>query len=107
MLFVDDIDKINWQFESQVALLWSFYDWIYRTKKPCITTTNQSREWWTEKMGAAFARRLFDDAQRPVRFGGKSERGMSDLKAKNWASLPAEVKPHVRQQLAEEAKALA
>lgn len=78
VLFVDDIDKINWQFESQVALLWSFYDWIYRTKKPCITTSNQSREWWTEKMGEPFARRLFDDAQRPVRFTKKTERGMGD-----------------------------
>ena len=105
MLFVDDIDKINWQFESQVALLWSFYDWIYRTKKPCITTTNQSREWWTEKMGAAFARRLFDDAQRPVRFVGKIEPSVSDRETKNWASLPAQVKTYVRQQLAEEAKA--
>ena len=68
VLLVDDIDKINWQFESKTELLFSFYDWIYRTKKPCITTTNQSREWWEEKMGAAFARRLFETAHRPVRF---------------------------------------
>ena len=71
VLFVDDLDKINWQFESQTTLLFSFYDWIYRTKKPCITTTNQSREWWTEKMGPAFARRLFESAHAPVKFTAK------------------------------------
>lgn len=68
ILFVDDLDKINWDFESQAQLLFSFFDWIYRAKKPCIATTNKNREWWTEKMGEAFARRLFDDACFEVKF---------------------------------------
>ena len=68
VLFVDDIDKINWQFESQQAALFAFYDWIYRHQKPCITTTNNSRAWWAERMGDAFARRLFDDAHFTVEF---------------------------------------
>lgn len=68
LLFVDDIDKINWQFESECAALFQFYDWIYRERRPCITTTNKDREWWAEKMGDAFARRLFDDAHRLVQF---------------------------------------
>jgi hypothetical protein len=69
ILFVDDLDKINWAFESQISSVFAFYDWIYRTRKPCITTTNKSREWWVEKMGEAFARRLFDDAHFAVSFG--------------------------------------
>lgn len=68
VLFVDDVDKINWQFESQKAALFSFYDWVYRKRKACITTTNKRREWWAEKMGEAFARRLFEDAHRVVTF---------------------------------------
>lgn len=68
VLFVDDVDKINWQWEGQAATLFSFYDWIYRAKKPCITTTNKDRKWWADKMGDAFARRLFDDAHFPVLF---------------------------------------
>lgn len=68
ILMVDDADKINWQFESQLQLLFAFYDWIYRTRKPCITTTNKDREWWANKMGEAFARRLFDDAHFAVNF---------------------------------------
>jgi DNA replication protein DnaC len=68
VLFVDDVDKINWQFESQAAALFSFYDWIYRTKKPCITTTNKDRKWWADKMGDAFTRRLFNDAHFSVLF---------------------------------------
>jgi hypothetical protein len=68
ILFVDDIDKINWDFESQPTLLFSFYDWIYRTRQPCITTTNKSLKWWTDKMGDAFARRLFASAHFTVDF---------------------------------------
>lgn len=67
-LFVDDLDKINWQFESEGAALFQFYDWVYREHRPCITTTNKDREWWTDKMGEAFARRLFDEAHQVVQF---------------------------------------
>jgi len=68
VLFVDDLDKINWQFESQQAALFQFYDWIYRAHKPCITTTNNKRDWWANKMGDAFTRRLFDDAHHAIQF---------------------------------------
>ncbi len=68
VLMVDDIDKINWQFESQQAMLFSFYDWVYRCERPCITTTNKPRAWWADRMGDAFARRLFNDAHFEVRF---------------------------------------
>lgn len=68
VLFVDDIDKINWQFESEGAALFQFYDWVYREQRPCITTTNKPRSWWADKQGDAFARRLFDDAHSEVDF---------------------------------------
>lgn len=68
VLFVDDLDKINWQFDSQKTALFAFYDWIYRRHKPCVTTTNKDRAWWADKMGDAFARRLFDDAHFEVKF---------------------------------------
>lgn len=68
LLFVDDLDKINWQFESQTAALFSFYDWVYREHRACVSTTNKDRKWWCEKMGDAFARRLFDDASFEVKF---------------------------------------
>lgn len=68
VLFVDDLDKFNHQFDSECAALFAFYDWIYRDHRPCITTTNKGREWWTKLMGDAFTRRLFDDAQREIKF---------------------------------------
>ncbi len=68
ILFVDDLDKINWDFESHAQMLFSFFDWVYRTKKPCIVTTNRSRKWWTDKAGEAFVRRLFVDACVEVEF---------------------------------------
>ena len=68
VLFVDDLDKFNAQFESEGAALFQFYDWIYREHIPCITTTNKSRVWWTKLMGDAFARRLFEDAHFEVKF---------------------------------------
>lgn len=68
VLFVDDIDKINWDFESHGQMLFAFFDWIYRTKKPCIITTNRDRKWWAAKMGDAFVRRIFDDAHFEVKF---------------------------------------
>ena len=67
-LFVDDIDKINWQFESQKEQLFAFYDWIYRANVPCITTTNKDRVWWADKMGDAFTRRIFEDAHFEIKF---------------------------------------
>ena len=68
LLFVDDLDKINWQFESEAAALFQFYDWVYRNRIPCITTTNRDRKWWTDKAGDAFVRRLFDEAHNAVQF---------------------------------------
>lgn len=68
VLMVDDLDKINWSFESQKSALFAFYDWIYRDHRPCITTTNKDRAWWTERMGEAFARRLFEDAHFTIQF---------------------------------------
>lgn len=68
MLFIDDLDKFNAQFESESAAIFQFYDWVYREHRPCLTTTNRSRVKWADKMGDAFARRLFDDAHRPVIF---------------------------------------
>jgi hypothetical protein len=68
VLFIDDLDKINWQFESHKEHLFAFYDWIYRMRRPCLTTTNKDRGWWAKMMGDAFARRLFQDAHTEVKF---------------------------------------
>lgn len=68
LLLVDDADKINWQFESEAGILFQFYDWIYRSKMPCITTTNRNRAWWMNHAGDAFVRRLFDDAHQEIEF---------------------------------------
>lgn len=68
VLFVDDIDKVNWSFESETSALFQFYDWIYRNHRPCITTTNNTEAWWKKKMGDAFTRRLFQDAHFAVTF---------------------------------------
>lgn len=65
---IDDLDKVNWQFESTTEALFAFYDWIYVHQKPCITTTNKDRAWWAKKMSDAFARRLFDACHTPVQF---------------------------------------
>ena len=71
VFMVDDIDKLNLQFESNGEALFAFYDYVYRKNVPCITTTNQPRTWWSKKMGEAFARRLFDDAHDTVDFSAK------------------------------------
>lgn len=68
VLLVDDVDKINCQFESEMSALFQFYDWVYRARRPVITTTNQNRAWWTDKFGSAFVRRLFDEAHFEVKF---------------------------------------
>lgn len=68
VLLVDDVDKINWAFESQPGVLFQFYDWVYRAKRPCITTTNKDRAWWVDHMGEPFVRRLFDEAHFTVNF---------------------------------------
>ena len=68
VLLVDDLEKINWQFESESAVLFQFYDWVYRAQRPCITTTNKDRAWWRERTGDAFVRRLFDEAHFEVKF---------------------------------------
>jgi hypothetical protein len=61
VLFVDDIEKINWDFSSCQQYLWSFMDWAYRRRKPVIVTTNRDRKWWETKMREAFVRRMFDE----------------------------------------------
>lgn len=68
VLFVDDADKFNTQFDSEGAAIFAFYDWIYREHRPCITTTNKDRGWWSNLLGEAHTRRLFDDAHFEVRF---------------------------------------
>jgi hypothetical protein len=68
LLFVDDFDKINWDYESHSQMLFAFLDWIYRANKPCIITTNRNRAWWKEKTGDAFVRRLFVDGCREIEF---------------------------------------
>lgn len=68
VLFIDDLDKINWDFEWHAQMLFSFMDWVYRTKKPCIVTTNRSRSWWEQKAGSALVRRLFVDGCVEVEF---------------------------------------
>ena len=68
VLLVDDVDKVNWDFTSDTEALFAFYDWVYRSKKPCISTTNKPREWWDKMMGEAFSRRLFIDAHYAVKF---------------------------------------
>ena len=67
-LLVDDVDKINWQFDSHGAALFAFYDWVYAKHIPCISTTNKDRAWWAERTADAFARRLFAGAHFEVRF---------------------------------------
>jgi DNA replication protein DnaC len=68
ILFVDDVDKINWDYESHPQLLFAFMDWAYRHKKPVIITTNRNRAWWKEKAGDALVRRMFDDGIQEIAF---------------------------------------
>lgn len=68
IIYVDDIDKINWDFNSSVQMLLAFLDWVYRRQKPCIVTTNRDRAWWKAKAGDALVRRLFDDGFVEVNF---------------------------------------
>lgn len=58
---IDDIDK----FESNArndTVLFELLDWIYANHRPAICTTNRDRAWWSDKMGSAFTRRMFDEA---------------------------------------------
>lgn len=68
ILFVDDADKINWDFQSNARDLFAFYDFIYRRHVGCVTTTNKDFAWWKERMGDAFVRRFFKDAHFEVKF---------------------------------------
>lgn len=68
ILFVDDADKINWDFQSNARDLFAFYDFIYRRHVGCVTTTNKDFTWWKERMGDAFVRRFFKDAHFEVKF---------------------------------------
>ena len=88
ILFIDDIDKINWQFDSTKQQLFAFYDWIYRTRKPCLTTTNKDRAWWANMMGEAFARRLFAEAHETVEFGGRPARSTTAMNSGDQLTAP-------------------
>lgn len=68
VLIIDDGDKINWNRQEEVGVLFRFYDWVYRSRRPVITTTNQDRTWWDGKMGPAFVRRMFHDSHFEVKF---------------------------------------
>lgn len=67
-LFIDDLDKINFAFDSETSNLFAIYDAIYRENIPCLATTNQTKAWWAHKMGAHFTRRLFEGAHQVVQF---------------------------------------
>ena len=71
VLMVDDLEKINWDFGSNTELIFSFYDWVYREKRGCLTTSNKDREWWEEKTGEGLTRRLFKDGHFAVEFKKK------------------------------------
>jgi len=58
ILFIDDIDKFNRQFQSQATMLWEFYNWVYADGRAALSTTQMSLEEWEKLMGASFARRL-------------------------------------------------
>lgn len=68
VLFIDDVDKINWDFESHAQMLFSFFDWVYSHKIPCIATTNRDQAWWKAKAGDALVRRMFVDGCVEVKF---------------------------------------
>jgi len=58
IVFIDDIDKANRQFHSQISSLWDYYDWIRSERIPSITTTNISLQRWEQEISPSFARRL-------------------------------------------------
>jgi len=58
VLFIDDIDKLNTQFKSELTYLWDYYNWVYSAGRAVITTTQYTIEQWEQTMGASFARRL-------------------------------------------------
>ena len=68
VLMVDDVEKVNLEFGSTIELLFAFYDWVYRSRIPCITTSNQGPDFWDAKMGEGMTRRLFKDAHYAVEF---------------------------------------
>ena len=68
VLMVDDVEKLNWDFGSNVELLFAFYDWIYRESRPCLSSTNKPPEWWEERVGEGLTRRLFKDGHFAVEF---------------------------------------
>jgi len=67
LLFVDDIDKLNRQFQSEAASLWDYYNWVYSAGRAVITTTQRSLEQWENLLGRSFARRL-KEAHHVVQF---------------------------------------
>jgi len=68
LFFFDDLHRFNTQFESEGKALSQLYDWIYRHKMPCITTTNKDRTWWATLLGESTARRMFDEAHTLINF---------------------------------------
>jgi hypothetical protein len=67
VILFDDLDKLEMN-DRNATMVFELYDWIYRERRPVITTTNRDREWWVNKMGDAFVRRLFDEAHFYVQF---------------------------------------
>ena len=68
VLMVDDLDKINWNDQNQCSILFDFYDAVYRNRTHLVATTNKDKDWWIDRMGEAFARRLFKDCHHAVQF---------------------------------------
>lgn len=64
---IDDIDKFEAN-ERNNTVLFELLDWIYANHRPAICTTNRPRDWWSDKMGTAFTRRMFDEAFFTVQF---------------------------------------
>lgn len=67
LILLDDMDKME-SSERNNTVLFELYDWLTREQHPAITTTNQGQDWWANRMGEAFARRMFEGAHQPVKF---------------------------------------
>lgn len=61
VFLLDDIDKFEIN-DRNCTVLFELLDWIYANHRAVVCTNNRPRDWWAEKMGTAFARRMFDEA---------------------------------------------
>lgn len=64
---IDDIDKLE-RNQRNDTTIFEVLDWIYANHRPVICTTNRDRAWWTDSLGTAFARRMFDECFFSVQF---------------------------------------